>query len=233
MKTKTGAMQRKATAIRTKHIDVPLEIKAINEDGSFSGYGSVFGVKDSYDEIVAPGAFEESIKGRMPSLLWQHKSSEPIGVYTSVKEDGVGLYVEGQLALKTVRGAEAYELMKLGAISGMSIGFYTREDSYDNVTGIRTLKKVDLWEVSLVTFPANEAARITGVKEIIEEGKLPSLKDFERFLREAGFSKTQATAVASKGLAHLLRSESDAPAKDELADILAAIKSAPRLGTQE
>lgn len=234
MKLKTGAMQRKTTAIRTKHIDVPLEIKAINEDGSFSGYGSVFGVKDSYDEIVAPGAFTESIQGRMPSLLWQHRSSEPIGVYTLVKEDGVGLYVEGQLALKTVRGAEAYELMKLGAISGMSIGFYTREDSYDNVTGIRTLKKVDLWEVSLVTFPANEAARITGVKEIVEEGKLPTLKDFEKFLREAGFSKTQATAVASKGLAHLLRSESDAPAKDELADILAAIKSAPRFsGTQE
>lgn len=216
--------------MKIKTLDVPFQIKAVNEDGLFSGYGSVFGVKDSYSEIVAPGAFSESIDTRMPSLLWQHRTGEPIGVYTSVKEDGVGLYVEGQLALKTVRGAEAYELLKMGAISGLSIGFNTREDSYDKVSGIRTLKKVELWEVSLVTFPANDAARVTDVKELIESGDLPSLKEFERFLREAGFSKTQAAAVAGKGLAHLLRSESDASASDELAAILDAIKAAPRSG---
>lgn len=226
-------MKRKKNAMQQKHLDVPLQIKSLSEDGSFSGYGSVFGVKDSYDEIVAPGAFSESLESRTPSLLWQHRTSEPIGVYTVVKEDGVGLYVEGQLALKTARGAEAYELMKMGAISGMSIGFYTREDSFDSVTGVRTLKKLDLWEVSLVTFPANDAARVTGVKEIVEDGQLPSLKDFERFLREAGFSKTQAAAIASKGLAHLHRSESGATANDELEAALAAIKSAPRFCVQE
>ena len=146
------------------YLDVPFEVKAVSDDGLFSGYGSVFGVLDSYKEIVAPGAFAESLQGRMPALLWQHRSGEPIGVYTAVREDAVGLYVEGKLALKTARGAEAYELLKMRALSGLSIGFVSREDSYDKVSGIRTLKKVDLWEVSLVTFPANDAARISGVK---------------------------------------------------------------------
>jgi HK97 family phage prohead protease len=157
------------------HLDIPFQIKAVSEDGLFSGYGSVFNVIDSYKEVVAPGAFAESLAGKMPSLLWQHRSGEPVGVYTAVREDNVGLHVEGKLALKTTRGAEAYELLKMGAISGLSIGFVTREDSYDKVTGIRTLKKVDLWEVSLVTFPANDAARVSSVKTI---------RDVEAVLRD-------------------------------------------------
>ena len=213
--------------------DVSFEVKAIGDDGTFSGYGSVFGVEDSYGEIVIAGAFDESLANRLPSLLWQHRASEPIGIYTLVKEDAIGLYVEGKLALDTVRGQEAHALLKMGAISGLSIGFNTREDSYDTVTGVRTLRKLDLWEVSLVTFPANEAACVTDVKELVKDGDLPSLKEFERFLREAGFSKTQATAVAGKGLSHLLRSESGAQANDELADILSAIRSAPFGGAQE
>ena len=114
------------------YLDVPFEVKAVSDDGLFSGYGSVFGVLDSYKEVVAPGAFAESLQGRMPALLWQHRAGEPIGVYTAVREDAVGLYVEGKLALKTARGAEAYELLKMRALSGLSIGFVTREDSYDN-----------------------------------------------------------------------------------------------------
>ena len=148
------------------YLDLAFEIKSVKDDGTFTGYGSVFGVVDSYQEIVAPGAFTESLQSRMPSLLWQHRSGEPIGVWPVVKEDNIGLQVEGKLALKTSRGAEAYELLKMGAISGLSIGFMTREDSYDKLTGIRTLKKVDLWEVSLVTFPANDSARVSQVKSI-------------------------------------------------------------------
>lgn len=212
--------------MKLKSLDVPFEVKAVADDGTFTGYGSVFGVKDSYNEIVVPGAFVESLQTRMPALLWQHRSGEPIGVYTGVKEDGVGLHVEGKLALKTARGAEAHELLKMGALSGLSIGFNTREDSFDKVTGIRTLKRLELWEVSLVTFPANDAARVTDVKQMLDEGKLPTLKEFEGFLREAGFSKTQAAAVASRGLGYLLRSESDKAESDQLAELLAAIKSA-------
>lgn len=202
------------------HRDLPFEVKEVNEDGSFYGYGSIFGNVDSYKEIVAPGAFGESLdswkaKGRMPALLWQHRSGEPIGVYTEIHEDDVGLRVRGKLALKTARGAEAYELLKMGAISGLSIGFQTREDSFDKVSGIRTLKKVELWEVSLVTFPANDASRVTGVKNIEQLG---SLAECEAYLRDAGgFSKSQAVALASR-IKSIARSESE-----ELARITAAV----------
>lgn len=176
--------------------DFGFELKSITPDGEFEGYGSVFGVKDSYDEIVAPGAFAESLaSGKMPALLWQHRAGEPIGVYKSMSEDNIGLKVTGQLALKTARGAEAYELLKMKAISGLSIGFMTREDSYDRVTGIRTLKKVDLWEVSLVTFPANDAARVQGVKTI---ERIEDLKSAEQFLRDAGMTRREAVAFIAR-----------------------------------
>lgn len=180
--------------------DFAFELKSIQEDGTFSGYGSVFGAVDSYDEIVAAGAFTESLAkhksaGTMPSLLWQHRSGEPCGVYVDMEEDNIGLKVSGKLALKTVRGAEAYELLKMKAISGLSIGFATREDSYDRVTGIRTLKKVDLYEVSLVTFPANESARVQGVKSIEE---FETIRDAEKFLRDTGMSRTEAVAFISR-----------------------------------
>lgn len=186
--------------MKHKHMDVAFNIKAVSEDGAFEGYGSVFNVKDSYDDIVVKGAFVDSLmmhgaKGSMPALLWQHDSDEPIGVYTEMREDDTGLYVKGQLALKTQRGAEAYELLKMKAISGMSIGYVTREDSYDRVTGVNTLKKLDLWEVSLVTFPANTEARVSGVKSIEE---MKNLGDAESRLRDAGFSKTEATAFVSR-----------------------------------
>lgn len=178
------------------HLDIPFKIKAVSDDGLFSGYGSVFGVIDSYKEVVVQGAFAESLQGRMPSLLWQHRSGEPIGVYTTVREDNIGLYLEGKLALKTSRGAEAYELLKMGAISGLSIGFVTREDSYDKVTGIRTLKKLDLWEVSLVTFPANDAARVSSVKGI---DQITCRADAEDYLRHScGLSRGQATALVAR-----------------------------------
>lgn len=189
------------------YLDIPFKIKAVSDDGLFSGYGSVFNVVDSYKEVVVQGAFSDSLQGRMPSLLWQHRSGEPIGVYTAVQEDNVGLYVEGKLALKTSRGAEAYELLKMGAISGLSIGFITREDSYDKVSGIRTLKKVDLWEVSLVTFPANDAARVATVKSI---ETINTLADAEAFLRDAGgLSKREALAFVARIKSLHGRSDSD------------------------
>lgn len=178
--------------------DFCFDLKSINETGIFEGYGSVFGVKDSYSEVVAPGAFAETLEkhkiaGTMPALLWQHRSGEPIGVFTSMSEDSIGLKVSGQLALKTTRGAEAYELLKMGAISGLSIGFMTREDSYDKLTGIRTLKRIDLWETSLVTFPANDSARVQGIK-----GEL-TIRDAEKALREVGFSQSDAKAIVASG----------------------------------
>ena len=212
-----------------KYYDCAFEVKAINDDGTFEGYGSVFGNVDAYKEIVAKGAFTESLRslknqGRMPALLWQHRSGEPIGVYTEMREDDTGLFVRGKLALKTARGAEAHELMKMKALSGLSIGFVTREDSYDKVTGIRTLNKVDLWECSIVTFPANDSARVSAVKNIDE---IESLADAETFLRESGgYSKSEALGIIARIKSVHGRSDSDE--QDKLLDALKKLKASIR-----
>ena len=204
------------------YIDRPFEIKGVDEKGAFSGYGSVFGNVDSYKEIVAPGAFAESLaqwkdSGRLPPVLWQHRAGEPVGPYVEMREDDRGLFVRGQLLVEDVqRAREARALMQAKAVNGLSIGFVTREDIYDKVTGLRTLKKIDLWEVSIVTFPANPSAQIATVKSAIES--LESLSDAERLLRDAaGFSRAQSTAFISrvKSMAGT-RSDSDGPVDTEV-----------------
>lgn len=203
--------------------DIAFEIKEVTAQGAFAGYGSVYGVIDSYDDIIQAGAFSESLtecaaKGVMPAMLWQHRSGEPCGAYQSMKEDGTGLYVEGSLAMKTQRGAEAYELMKMKAISGLSVGFMTREDSYDKKTNIRTIKKGDLWECSLVTFPANDSARISSVKSIEE---ITDLKGMERYLRESGgFSRNEATALVARIKKF---AQGEPGADDEASQLIAAL----------
>jgi len=180
---------------------VALEIRAVGDDGTIEGYGSVFGVRDDYDDVIAPGAFLESLKahkaaGTMPAMLWQHSADEPIGVWSEMTEDAKGLRVKGQLALATTRGKEAHALLKLGALNGLSIGFMSKQWSYDRETEVRTLTEIDLWEVSLVTFPANDKARVTNVKAASSDIAAP--KDAERILRDAGFSKADATALVSR-----------------------------------
>jgi len=206
-----------------EHKDIGFEIKDVTQSGTFVGYGSVYDIIDQGDDVVATGAFSDSLaewasKSRMPALLWQHRSGEPIGAYTSMKEDDIGLYVEGKLALKTQRGAEAYELMQMKAISGLSIGFMTREDSFDQKTGVRTIKKGDLWEVSLVTFPMNDQARVSAVKSIEE---ISDFKSAERFLRESGgLSRSEATALVARIKALAQR---DSGAETEAKSLIAAL----------
>lgn len=197
-----------------KYIERPFEIKAVEDGGVFSGYGSVFGNVDNYMEIVAPGAFAESLAGwkdadKLPPVLWQHRGGEPLGPYLEMREDNHGLWVKGQLLVDDVaRAKEARALMKARAVNGLSIGFVTREDSYDKVTGIRTLKKVDLWEVSVVTFPANPAAQISNVKSAVEA--LETLAECERYLRDAGgMSRSAATAFIARVKSLSGRSDSD------------------------
>jgi uncharacterized protein len=177
-----------------------LELKATGDDGGIEGYGSVFGVKDSYADIVAKGAFakslqEHSANGTMPAMLWQHNSDQPIGIWTGMTEDSKGLKIKGMLALDTVKGKEAHALLKMKALNGLSIGFYSKAWTYDAENEIRTLTEIDLWEVSLVTFPANGKATVTQVKSGVE---IAVPKDAERALRDAGFSKSDATAFVSR-----------------------------------
>lgn len=170
MRTKTPQRPERKEAPAGREVrSFALQIKAAGDDGTVEGYGSVFGVRDNYDDVIAKGAFIDSLKshkaaGTMPAMLWQHDADKPIGVWTEMVEDEKGLRIKGQLAMETVKGKEAHALLKMGALNGLSIGFMSKEWAYDRETEVRTLTAIDLWEVSLVTFPANEKARVTNVK---------------------------------------------------------------------
>lgn len=188
-----------------QRLDIPLTIKSVSDSGEFEGYGSIFGVKDSYSDIVMPGAFKASLdalqaKGRQPALLWQHDTREPIGIYTEVREDDVGLTVKGRLLINDDPLAKrAHAHMKAGSLSGLSIGYMLKDYEYDNEKGAFLLKEIDLWEISLVTFPANDEARISEVKSLLERGETPPPSKVEKALREVGFSGSQAKAFMAKG----------------------------------
>ena len=179
------------------------ELKAYHDDddeenkGKFEGYASVFGNKDLGNDVVVQGAFRKSLRAKGPKkikMLFQHDTKEPIGVYTKIREDANGLYVQGQLAMQTQKGREVYELMKMGAIDGLSVGY--RVDAkgyhYDERGKKRMLKEVDLMEISAVTFPMNPKARISAVK-----AEARSVREWEAFFRdEGGLSRTESKVAA-------------------------------------
>ncbi len=155
--------------MKIKHKSFPFKLELKDDAArSVEGWASTFGNKDSYDDIIVPGAFVNSIKARLPKMLYQHNSDQPIGVWTAASETQYGLYVKGEL-LDTMLGNDVYKMLKAGAISDMSIGYSTLDSDYDPKTNVRTLKEIDLWEVSLVTFPANDKANITMVKSVSDD----------------------------------------------------------------
>lgn len=215
-----------------KRLDVPLKIKSVNAEGEFEGYGSVFGVKDSYSDIVVKGAFSRSLKeweekGRFPAMLWQHSMSEPIGIYTEMREDETGLYVKGRLLIEGDELAKrAHTHLKAGSLGGLSIGYTLNEYDYDGEKEAFILKDIDLWEVSLVTFPANDEARISDVKNTLEHGQTPRPSEVEKALREVGFSRSQAKGFMSQGFSAL------SPREAEVDEALNAVKSLTNLFTE-
>ena len=205
---------------------IPLELKTLTETGQFSGYGSVFGNVDKGGDIVAKGAFTKSLaawkaSGRSVPVLWQHQTDQPIGSWDGLKEDSLGLFGEASLWLEDAPYARlAHKGMSTKTITGLSIGYRVKEYNYDTDTGVYTLMELDLVEISVVTNPMNDEARVADVKSTIEAGRLPTLPEFEKFLREAaGFSKTQATAIAGGGLRQLLSRGEPGGEKDLLATL--------------
>jgi hypothetical protein len=205
------------------------KLAAGKDDGTFSGYGSVFGNVDSYGDVVAKGAFKDTLKDAKksdtwPALLLQHggfsaEDMTPIGIWTDLSEDDVGLKVEGKLALETRRGAETYALMKMEprpAISGLSIGYRAKKFTMGTKANEprRTLESVDLMEVSVVTFPANGKALIDAVK-----GDLPTEREFELWLtRDAGYTRSQARTIINSGFKSL-KGTRDAAEGEGLAEL--------------
>lgn len=218
-------------SIHRKRIERPFEIKSIEKDGSFVGYASVFDEVDSYWDKVIKGAFNNSLEKRYRAkgrkgvpMLDQHDTRTPIGLFPidSIKEDDNGLLVEGQINMDVQRGRENHSLADQGALSGLSIGYTTLDEDWDASGRVRILKEVDLWEISMVTFPAGDSARITSVKSI--EG-LDTLSDCETLLRDAGFSKAETTAFVARIKAMVGRSDSVDPDALAVKNALAILRS--------
>ena len=210
---------------------ITLELKA-EADGtsrSFSGYASVFGAVDLGRDLVRRGAFAETLanwrsKGKLPKMLWQHDMRAPIGRWTEMREDEMGLYVEGRLSEGVQAADEAHVLLKDGAIDGLSIGFRTLEDDYDRDLGVRSLVKVDLMEVSIVTMPMAPGATVTDVKALDFDG-ITTLSDAERLLRDAaGLSRKQATGFVSIVKKIAQREAEDDRSRSELLNQIRSIR---------
>lgn len=210
-----------------------MELKFADDDakaGTFQGYGSVFNVMDGGGDVVAPGAFKATLKewkkrGKLPKMLLQHggfigpaEDGIPVGKYDVMEEDDKGLYLEGSLfGLDTQKGKYIYESMKSGELDGLSIGYIAREVAYGKNPDEprRTLKKIELFEVSIVTFPMNKDSRIESTKSI---EAIATYSEAEDYLRDAcGFSRSQAVAFVSR-IKGLRPSDSERP--DDLVEHL-------------
>jgi HK97 family phage prohead protease len=158
-------------------------IKAVGlENTIISGYASVFNIVDSQNDIVQKGAFEDT-KPENIKLLWQHYTLKPIGIIKSLYEDDYGLKIQAEINNRILLGKETTELVRQKAIDGLSIGFCAKDFEYDN-QGVRLLKKVDLMEISVVTFPANRNAGIINVKKLTEHPINRSLERIEKLLEK-------------------------------------------------
>jgi Escherichia/Staphylococcus phage prohead protease len=204
---------------------------AESKDGTFTGYGALFNtlcptsswsLPYDFQDKFRPGAFAAAIAerqkngGRFPAC-WQHDSDCPIGSYPEIKEDETGLYVEGKLTLETMKGSECYALMRDQAISGLSVGYIPRAWEIDQDKKVRELIDVKLLEISPVTFPNMDGARVADVKSL--DGVTdPSERKriIERALREVGLSRSEAKAAVAAIFKDALR---DAAADDVAASL--------------
>ena len=214
---------------------VAFHVKEISDKGTFTGYASVFDVLDYYRDVVRRGAFVKSLdawraKGRLPPILWQHDSRNPVGPHEEMYEDEKGLYVAGRLLIDDVPQARtAHALLKHKVISGMSIGFDIPDGGmeYDGKTNIWNVTAVDLWENSLATFPANEECQVDEVKAVATGMKI---SEFEDVLRDvAGLPRSKAKQVAGLAFSRLLRDVEREPLRDVELNRAAGVDLSPIL----
>jgi len=212
--------------MQTKCQNTGMAFKFNEESGTFEGYASKFGGVDSYGDTVMKGAYEESLENRdrPVRMRWNHYG-EVIGKWLEMREDEDGLYVKGQLTPGHSKAEDIKALLKHGAIDGLSIGYFVQE-SEPNGYGGQNLQKIDLIEISVVEEPADLSATITGIKSAIE--KAETLADLERSLRDAGLSKSVATALVSRTKSLVLcDAESQAKAEAEQAEAIKRLLNHP------
>jgi HK97 family phage prohead protease len=199
--------KNKPGELEYKLVSRPYQMKAAGGEGSIEGYGAVFNdphptsswwLDDDWQDVIAPGAFTETLadhaaRGTKPVMLYMHQRGNVPGAWSSFAQDMNGLKVSGQISpnAKTPSGAGVYELAKMGAISGLSIGFNVLRCELDEETKVRTLTGLDLNELSIVDVPAGPSARITDVKV----SKNPRF--LEQLLRDAGVSRREAKVMLS------------------------------------
>lgn len=202
-----------------EHLPCRFELKRLatqrTEEGSelgvFEGVASTFGQPDLIGDVIERGAFRASLdRGHSIKMLWQHDPRTPIGVWDRVSETPAGLAVKGRLVLAVQQARETLALLRAGAVDALSIGFSVPKGGavVDRETSLRRLTTIDLWEISVVTFPANARARIHRVKTRAAGGRLPSEREFERLLtRDAGFSRSQARVILGAGYKSLMATQ--------------------------
>lgn len=183
-----------------EHKAVRFDLKEIDSDGRVSGYGAVYGNVDDGGDIVMPDAFAGCVErmrmgGSRPKMLWQHDPHQPIGVWDTMKSDDRGLMLQGRILADVAKGREAIALLKAGAVDGLSIGYKTVDQDFRQTErgAVREIKKAELWETSIVTFPMNREARVTDVKQ------LTTPREVEQILRKAGVPGAFAKLVALHG----------------------------------
>jgi HK97 family phage prohead protease len=201
------------------------EIKAIDEAGYIAGVAAGIGNVDFGGDMIMPGVMTKAVAGRdsVPMLLF-HDHKRPVGSWGKFTENGSGFDVEGRFAMKARAGQEAHALAEAKALSGLSIGYRTLKHRFEGK--IRQLQDLLLHEVSLVPVGMNDRAVVTQIKSIVEAGGMPTVREFEEFLRDAGgFSKSVAAAIAAKATPHL-RGEPEVKATPDVfwAAIDAALK---------
>lgn len=187
--------------------DFRFEIKDVSQSGEFEGYASTFGGQpDAYGDIIARGAFVDSLakhkrEGTAPLMLFGHNSYDvPIGNWTDLAEDGKGLYVKGLIDLEDPEAMRVYRAVKRKSVRGLSIGYTTVQSTQDEkLPGVQTLDKVDLWEVSIVNFPANRRSVVTAIKNETKElrdrlaaGDRLTVREWERLMKDFGLSNSEA-----------------------------------------
>lgn len=194
---------------------VPVALEDVSRTGVFEGYASLFDTVDLGRDSVAPGAFRASLKRQSAlaiKMLYQHDPREPIGIWDTIREDRKGLYVKGRLLPEIRRAAEVLTLMKEGALDGLSIGFRTIRARSQKGAARRRLLDVELYEISVVTFPMHPGARAAMVTKqqpaLPITAGLPTVRNFERWLtQDAGLTRRQARLAIASGFKALVATQ--------------------------